>query len=100
MVEQPLLTRKTTTVSGERAIGANDAMARHDDRDWIRSVGDAHRATRRGAADVRCNLTVTFRRARFDRAKRSPYGTLERRAACRRADAIQRRQIAVKIGVE
>src|SRR4051812_33293880 len=100
MVEQPALAWQAAAVASERAVGANNAMARHDDRNWIRSVGGAHGATCRGAADLVCDLSVAFRRAWFDRSKRSPYSTLERCAGSRGVNIVESVEVAFEVGVE
>src|SRR4051812_28371641 len=44
MIEQPPLPRQSAAEAGERAIRADDSMARHDDRNRIRAVGSADSA--------------------------------------------------------
>src|ERR1700681_3591274 len=57
-VEQEALEWKPAAVAGERAVGADDAMARDDDGDRIAPVGAADGAAGRGASDGRGDLEV------------------------------------------
>jgi hypothetical protein len=97
--EQPALAREAAAIAGERMVGANHPVARHDDGDRIRANGKADRAHRRGAADGRRENGIARRRTGRDAAQGGPDRVLERRPAGRDRDIVDRREVAFEIGV-
>src|SRR4051794_38852264 len=79
-LEQGALHLDPARVAGERAVGADDAVARHDDRDRVQRVRAADGAARRGPADPRRDLGVRRGLAVRDRANLVPHAPLELRA--------------------
>ena len=63
-IEQELLGRQAAAVSGQRAVGADHAMAGHDDRQRIGPVGQADRATGVRIADATRQFRVADRDCR------------------------------------
>src|SRR5205809_5460909 len=56
--EKPAFAPEPAAVTGEAAVGSDDAMARHDQRDGVGAVGGAHRPDGRRLADPACQLGV------------------------------------------
>jgi len=52
VIEQPLLSPQTATVTAQRAIGANDAMARDHNANHVRAIRAA--TARRAFSSPRC----------------------------------------------
>ena len=50
--EQPLFAMEAAAVAGERAVGADDAMAGHDDADGIGTIRETDGADGAGTADA------------------------------------------------
>ena len=75
--EQPLFAMEAAAVAGERAVGADDAMAGHDDADRVRSVGKADGADGAGTADALGKLAVADGFGRGNFAQGSPDFALE-----------------------
>ena len=70
-------------VARQRAVGADHAVTRNDDRDRIRSVGGADRADRVRSRDAARELGVADRRAVSDPLQLAPARQLELRASRR-----------------
>src|SRR3954470_10261738 len=81
VVEQPLLAPQLAAVADQRAVGADDAVARHEDRDLIGAIGPGDGADGRRAADAIGDLAVAARLAARDLAQRRPHLRRKRRAA-------------------
>ena len=80
-LEQELLALQPAGVAGEGAVGADDAVARDDDRDRVAAVGQADRARGGvGAAEAVRDLAVRRGLAVADLAQLAPDPLLERRA--------------------
>src|SRR5690606_31292583 len=62
--EQPPLALQAPAVTGELAVAPNDAMARHDDRQGVRSAGVRHGAHGARPADLRRQIGIRRRRSR------------------------------------
>ena len=82
-VEQEALRSKTAAVAGERAVRADHAVARDQDRDGVCAVRRAGGADRRRAPDAPGELRVRDRLAVADALQLVPDALLERRAARR-----------------
>src|SRR5450755_4598618 len=67
-------------VAGQRPGAADDAMARHDDRDGIAPDGGADGAARSRPAEPARDVAVAARRAAFELEQLAPDGALERRS--------------------
>src|SRR5690606_2341368 len=96
--QQPALALQPACVTGQGSLGADDAVAGHDDPDRIGSVGQPHGAHRRGLADGLRQLAVAPGPSRRNGAQRRPDRALEVGAAGLHGEAVQRRQVAVEIG--
>src|SRR3954452_8908411 len=79
-VEQRPLGRQPAAVAGERAVGADHAVARHDDRDRVLAVGGADGAERGRVPDLAGDLAVGGGLPVRDLQQRIPDQALERRA--------------------
>ena len=75
-------------------------MTRDDDRDRIRPVGGADGPAGVGTPYGHGHLTVTYCRTCGDLPQRLPDAALERRAAGRDLNGIERSQVAGEISVE
>ena len=95
--KQPLLAVKPASISVERAIGGNHAMARHDNRNGITRNRSPHR-TRRHNGCLVSRHTMSSRNTPGDLAIRSDLATRNRKqlkpnlALKRRANQMQRRR--------
>lgn len=67
-------------ITGQGAVAADDAVARHDDRNRVQADRCANRAGGRRAADRHGDLAVAAQHAGFDLEQRAPHLALERRA--------------------
>jgi hypothetical protein len=81
VVEQPGFTVESPSIPGQRAVSADNAVARHDYADRVGPDREACRAHRGWATDSVGELTVAARLARWNFAQCSPNFALERRAA-------------------
>src|SRR5215472_5192950 len=100
MLEQPALAREAAAISRERAVGADDAMARDDDADGIAAIGAADGANGAGTAEARSERAIAQRRARRDGGEPGPDAPLKRRAGGAPGDRREARDIAVEIAAE
>src|SRR5690242_19875320 len=73
MRQEPTLAFDAAAIAGERAVGADHAMAGHDDADGVGAVGKADGPDRLGPADAPRQLAVGERAAARDLAQRAPY---------------------------
>ena len=80
-LEQRALALDTPAVARERAVVADDAMARNGDRERVRRAGLRHGAHRLGAPMRAAISRVARRRAGRDLAQRLPHPLLESGAA-------------------
>src|ERR1700694_3310145 len=83
VLEQPLLAPQPAAVPGQRAVGADHAVAGNDKAQPVVAVGAADHAHRGPATDRRSDIGVGARRSGRDGQERIPYRTLERRSAKR-----------------
>src|SRR5688500_18605188 len=83
VLEQPALARQAAAVTAELAVRVDDAMARNDDRELVRTVRGADGAHGSRAADGARELRIAPRLAGRDRQQRVPDGVLKRRARAR-----------------
>ena len=107
--KQPLLAIKPASISVERAVGGNHAMARHDDRNGIACNRSPHSARRHNGGLV-TRHTMPRRNALGNLAIRSDLATRDREQLApnltlkRRADHMQRRRkprlLTRKIGIQ
>src|SRR5712691_5722326 len=81
VIEEAALALETPSITRERTVGADRAMARDHDRDRIRAVRMADSPRRVGTTEAPCNLAVGACRAPRYRAQLPPYVTLKRRRA-------------------
>src|SRR5437016_629405 len=81
VLEQPLLAPQPAAVPGQRAVGADHAVAGHDEAQAVVAVGSSDRAHRGPATDRRCDIGVGARRTGRNGKKRIPYRALKGRAA-------------------
>src|SRR5262245_24431876 len=79
--EQPSLALDAAAVAGERAVGADDAVAGHNDADGIVAIGMAGGAYRRLAADPASEVGIADGRSAGDCAQGLPDPALEVGAA-------------------
>src|SRR5882757_11268876 len=77
MRQQPALAFDPSAEAGQRSVGANDSMARHDDRYGITSIGQAHRTRRVGFIDMPCQTAVAPRLAVADLGQHLPHSALK-----------------------
>lgn len=68
---------KAAAEAGELAVAANDAMARHDDRNGIRTVGEPDRAGGFGIAEFASDLAVADRFTVGDLLQAAPHEQLK-----------------------
>ena len=80
-VEQGALVLEPAAVAGQRAVAADDAVARADDGDRVAAVGAADGAGLAGVADARGDLAVAGGLAIGDRPAASARRAARRRAA-------------------
>src|SRR5579872_5184072 len=80
VVEQPALARQAAAIAGQGAVRADHPMAGHDDGDRIGAVGEADRAARVGAPQLRREFAIGRRRAGWSGSQCRPYAALEKRA--------------------
>src|SRR5437763_6185259 len=73
------LALEAARIAGEGTRAADDAMARHDDRDRVAADGGADGPARRGHAERAGDVAVAARRARGDLQEGLPHFALERR---------------------
>lgn len=96
--KQPLLAIKAASISVERTIGGNHAMARHNNRNRVASDRSPHR-TRRHNGVLVSRYTMSSRNTLGDLAIRSDLATRNRKQLVpdftlkRRANQMQRRRI-------
>jgi hypothetical protein len=98
--QKPTFSLDAASVTGESAIGADDAVAWHDDSDRVRAVGEPHCSDSPWLADSPRELPVGTRLAAGDFAKRLPYRSLEPGARRGHRQVFDRRQVAGKVGEE
>lgn len=60
MVEEPLFLVGSGAIAAQRAVGSNDAVARHNDADGVDVVGLSHSTERTGMPCVQCLVPVTL----------------------------------------
>src|SRR4051812_29316400 len=72
VIEQPALARDAAGVTGQLAIGADDAMAGHDDTDRICTIRCADSAARARAVELRRECAIRRRAARVYSSKSRP----------------------------
>jgi hypothetical protein len=77
VLEQQALERQPAAEADQRPVGADDAMAREDDRQRVAAVGRPDRAHGPRAAEPPCLLPVADRRPEGDVGERVPRGDLE-----------------------
>jgi hypothetical protein len=80
VIEQPFLAPQTATVSAERPVGSNDAMARDDDANHVRAIRATNCATRIFIAQALCHPRIRTRFANWNRLQDFPSAQLEFRA--------------------
>ena len=84
LLEQFALAFEAPAITGQFAVGADDAMTGNDEREGIGGAGIRHDAggdLRIGAVDQLGHLHVALGFTDGDRTKRIPYAALNRRAA-------------------
>src|SRR6202011_4220329 len=79
--EQPPLPVETAAVTRQRAVGADHAVTRHDDRHGVPTVGEADGARRARRAHPPREFAVADGLTERDVLQRGPYSELERSAA-------------------
>ena len=95
--QQPLLAVEAASISVERSVGRDHAMARHDDRNRVASDRSPHRARRYNGRFI-SRHTMSSRNTLGDLAIRSDLATRDRKQLVpnftlkRRADHMQRRR--------
>src|SRR5438270_11019989 len=72
MVEQPFLSPQSTAVAAERAIRANDAMARNHDANHVRAVRATNGATRVLISELSRHPRIRARFAHRNRTQNLP----------------------------
>ncbi len=77
MFQQPLLGRQPAGKTGQRAIAANHAMTRDDDRDRVTSIRRAHRPRGLGPVNLLRDLPVTGGGRIGNGCQRPPYRLLK-----------------------
>src|SRR6478609_1751167 len=73
MLQKPLLARQAAAIAGQRSVGADHAMAGHDDADRVLAIGEAGGAYRPGLADAPRELGVADGAAAADLAQGAPH---------------------------
>src|SRR5262249_18423634 len=80
VIEQPFLAPQTAAVAAERAISANDAVARDDDADHVRSIRATNCPTRIFIAQTLCHPRIRTRLADWNRLQDLPRAQLKGRS--------------------
>jgi hypothetical protein len=91
--------RKSATVTCELAVRADHAMARNDDWNGIRSIGQANCAAGIRVTDALCELTVRNRLPIRNETEFSPHFLLKRSALGRKRQ-VEMLKLSPKIGAE
>jgi len=78
--QQRALDQQPAAEAGERAVGADDAVAGNDDRQRVRAVREAHGACASGVAEAARQLAIGDGLTIRDGPQRLPDRQLERRA--------------------
>src|SRR5260370_35567655 len=97
MLEQPALACEPTAITCQGAVGADHAVAWHDDAVRILSVRGADRPCRRRDAEAGGKRAVGRRIARRDLAQRRPNALLKRRSAARALHFVHGAQAAMQL---
>src|SRR5688572_7818415 len=100
VLEQPALALEPAAVTGQRAVGSDEAMAGNHQADWIRAVREAHRADRQRTLQPVRHAPVAERRSRGNCAQRAPHVALERRAAGLDGNLVDGLQFAREIAAQ
>src|SRR5712672_2444450 len=95
MREQPSLALKPAAIFDQRAVGADQAMARHDDAERIRAVGMAERAHRLWHAELCRQCAIGHGRSRRYLRQARPDLALERCAGHAPFNRLQSSEIAL-----
>lgn len=98
--QQPSLECQAATVSGQRAIGANDAMAGDDNGNRVGAIRCTNRTTGTLASENRREMSVRGRRSRWNRPQCPPHIALERRAPGGDRNGIEGIQTALEVGLK
>ena len=99
VVQQPGLRLEAAAEADEAAVAADDAVARHDDRQWVAPVRRADRPGLAVVAEAAGLLAVADRLAVRDRRQPPPRLQLERRAE-RSQRQVERLTVAVEVLAE
>src|ERR1041385_8270042 len=97
MREEPTLSLKTATITGERTIAANDAMARHNNSDRVCAICKADGAGGVRLADRSGKRAIAGRRAGGNGAQCLPDLKLKVAATCAGRDRVDALDIAFEI---
>jgi len=97
--EQPALALDAAAVAGETAVGADDAMARHDDPDRVVTVRESNRARCVRRTDATRQFAIRRGGAELHIEQRAPHGALKVRTA-RRQRQIEVAQFAHEVRIE
>ena len=89
-----------SSVAGEGAAGADDAVAGHEDGDRVRAVGEAHGAGGFGSSDALGKLRVADGGSARDVAEGAPDLALKRRAGGFYGNVVERGEISGEIAAE
>lgn len=100
MGEKPLLAPKPASITGQIAIGTDDAVARDADSDRIGTVREADRAAGRSSTDLPCQRAIAGRRASRNILQRPPHLSLKIRASEFDGQRMQSVSIARKISFD
>src|ERR1700753_1690213 len=77
VIQKPAFSFHAAPIAGEGTVGADHAMTRHHNADWIGTVGQTHCADRGGSSYPLCQLAVRFRRAARYLSQGIPHRTLK-----------------------
>ena len=80
VIEEPFLAPQTAAVPAERAVGANNAVARDDDANHVRAIRATNCATRIFIAQALCHPRIRTRFANWNRLQDFPRAQLKGRS--------------------
>src|SRR6516165_8623931 len=97
MIEQPLLAAQTAAITGQRPIGTDDSVTRHDDRDRIGAICPPNRAHGVGLIDPRGKARIAQGLAHRNGSEGRPDPALKRRAVRGPAYLVESLKVTGKI---
>lgn len=100
MLKQPTLALDPATISRQRAIAADQSMARHDEADRVQRIGHPYCAGCIRLAENCRHLAVGAGFAGWNGAQGFPCLSLEIRAAAIDVYGMERREVALEIGAD